>query len=368
MRAFLFSLLRFCWNIPRRFYFYSARFSLKRSSAAEPVLSFGEVLDRQTHPHGGAVKLLTLKRSFLTNQREFNILYLVSSAQPPFALDLLARARQRGIAFVWNQNGVAYRAWAAQDVELHNAPMRLLHQMADYVIYQSAFSRDCAQHFLGASQAPSQILFNPIDLDVFAPLPVRPPLQPLRLLTLGTHGYRARVLSTLACLKCLQEAGTPALLTLAGQCQWPNAHRELQEEIASLGLQSLVTLLPAFTQAQAVTLYQSHHLLLHPKYLDPSPTVVLEALSSGCPVVGSATGGLPELVSKESGVLIPAALQWDQMITPTGEELAAGVLKILPHFSSYAQAARQRAELLFNKEEWIAGHRAIFAACLSRKI
>jgi glycosyltransferase involved in cell wall biosynthesis len=107
--------------------------------------------------------------------------------------------------------------------------------------------------------------------------------------------------------------------------------------------------------------------VLHPKYLDPCPTVVLEALASGCPVVGSASGGLLELVDEESGVLIPAPLDWSQMITPTGAALAKGVLKIVPHFESYAYAARIRAEALFDQKRWVARHQEIFISLLRNR-
>ncbi len=59
--------------------------------------------------------------------------------------------------------------------------------------------------------------------------------------------------------------------------------------------------------------------------------MVIEALASGLPVVGSASGGLPEMVPPACGVLRPPApLVWDKMITPTGEELATAVQALVP--------------------------------------
>src|SRR5205085_10470487 len=61
--------------------------------------------------HGGAVKLQALAQAFPSSPRDFNVLYLVSSALPPDARMLIRLARRRGAKVVWNQNGVAYPGW-----------------------------------------------------------------------------------------------------------------------------------------------------------------------------------------------------------------------------------------------------------------
>lgn len=361
MNFFLLRWMRFCFLFVQRLFFWWKRRHLKRAQGSLTVLGCGGILENRTLIHGGAVKLLALRDAFPINEQKCNLLYLVSSAQPPCAEDLVVKARRSGIGFVWNQNGVGYPAWAGTEAERHNAPMRRLRSLADYVIYQSAFCRDSAEHFLGAYAGPSEILFNPIDLDQFFPSCTPPPLSPLRLLTLGTHGYPERIFSTLHCLKKLYDAKYDVTLTIAGRCQWHQGPASLHQEIKRLGLASHVRILPAFTQEEAVKLYQSHHIVLHPKYLDPCPTVVMESLASGCPVVGSASGGVTELVCEESGVLIKAPVDWQTMITPTGDELAQGVLRILPHFAEYAHAARARAEALFDRKRWLARHVEIFS-------
>ena len=132
--------------------------------------------------------------------------------------------------------------------------------------------------------------------------------------------------------------------------------------IESLGLREAVTLRPAFSQDEAVRLYQAHHLVLHPKYLDPCPTVAIEALATGLPVVGSVSGGMPELVPTGCGKLIPAPLVWDRLITPTGEEMAAAVAEISPRLEEYSAAARRHAEAAFDCHKWVEGHHRIFSS------
>jgi glycosyltransferase involved in cell wall biosynthesis len=334
--------------------------AIRRSPRQHPVLSFGGMLKGGRLLHGGAVKLIHLRDAFECNEQSFNLLYLVSSAPPAFAEDLLKRCQRLKIPIVWNQDGVAYPAWAGNDVERYNHPMRRSRAMANFVVYQSAFCRDSAERFLGPCGAASEIIFNPVDLQKFRPAAIPLPAEPLRLLTLGTHGYAQRVLSAIDCARVLTDRGIDCSLTIAGRLGWFGGVAETRRAIAKLALDKKVTLVTSFTQDEAAELYRAHHILLHPKYLDPCPTVVIEALASGLPIVASGSGGLPELVSSSCGELIPAPLSWEELITPTGEQLAAAVEALLPRLLQVARAARLHAEASYDGAKWIERHVAIF--------
>lgn len=358
------SLIRGMLDLPARAAHAKSLRALNRASAPDPVVSFGGVLDDRKIVHGGAVKLLHLRKALASDALTFNTLYLVSSAQPRFARDLVRACKERGIVFVWNQNGVGYPAWAGAESERHNAPMRRLRAEADFVVYQSEFCRTSAEKFLGPNAAPSVTLVNPVDLEFFHPAPVPLPSRPLRLLAMGTQNYEARVLSCVDALKVLRDGGVEATLTIAGKLQWNDADARLARQIDKLGLRDLVTVFPAFSQLEAVRLYQAHHIVLHPKYLDPCPTVAIEALACGLPVVGSASGGMPELVPPSCGRLIPAPLTWDRLITPSGPELAAAVQEILPRWVEISQAARAHAKAHFDSLRWVDRHGEIFRGLL----
>jgi glycosyltransferase involved in cell wall biosynthesis len=340
---------------------YRRRISvLRRSDRDSPVLSFGGVLEKRRLIHGGAVKLVHLRDAFTCNEETFNLLYLVSSALPAFAQDLVARCRNFRIPLVWNQNGVAYSGWAGEDTPRYNDPMRRLRAQAQFVVYQSAFCRDSAERFLGHSETASEVLFNPVDLKKFSPAADPLPTTPLKLLTLGTHGYAERVLSAIHCVRALKDSAVECSLTIAGRLGWPGASAETHREIGRLDLAKMVNVLPTFTQDEAVSLYRRHHILLHPKYLDPCPTVVIEALSCGLPVVGSASGGLPEMVPRTCGTLISVPLSWERLFTPTGEELATAVKSLIPKLREAARQARSHAEASFDGTKWVERHAGIF--------
>lgn len=358
-------LARNVLSLPARLAYRGGLGGISRSTAKVPVVSFGGTLDSRKLLHGGAVKLVQLRDHFASDEKTFNVLYLVSSALPPFAEDLVRHTRRLGIPFVWNQNGVGYPAWAGRDTERFNAPMRRLRAQADHVVYQSLFCRESAERFLGRSEKANDILLNPVDLEKFRPAENPPPAEPLRLLAMGTQNYADRVLSAIDAVKELRARGIAATLTVAGNLLWKDAAAELAGRIAESGLTNFVTLRPAFSQDEAAELYRSHHILIHPKYLDPCPTVVIEALASGLPVVGSASGGLPEMIPATCGRLVAVPITYDRMITPTGAELADAVRDLLPQLAEASRAARAQAVATFDSRRWVESHGEIFSRLLA---
>ena len=357
-------------DLPARLWFrHRLRAADFRLATGGPVLSYGAALPPKAGAlvQGGRVKLTHLDRVFPARADSFNVLYLVSSAIPPHALELVRFAQERGVKFVWNQNGVAYPAWAGPFTADVNDPMRALLLAADYVVYQSAFCRASADRLLGRAVCPSEVLFNPVDTALFSPAQTPPLLAELRLLAMGTHTYADRVLVTLRCLAELRRTGRAARLTIAGPMQWAGADEEVRRTISGFSLREHVTLRPAFSQSEAAEMCRAHHVLLHPKYMDPCPTVVIEALASGLPVVGPASGGLPELVDAGSGRLLPVPEDWECVHSPDPGAMASAVGEIAADWQSFSTRARQRALALFRAEPWVARHGEIFEQLLHAK-
>ncbi len=358
-------IVRDAVDFPQRLRRRSEWKRIRRAEGADPVLGFGGLLAPGRFVHGGAVKLLSLRDALATDEQCFNVLYLVSSAQAEFAENLVAACRRQGIKFVWNQNGVGYPGWAGAEAERHNAPMRRLRAAADFVVYQSEFCRASAEKFLGPCVRPHSVLFNPVDLEKFRPRENVLPPSPLRLLAMGTQNYRERVIAVLDCVCVLRAADVECVLTVAGPLLWKNAADDLHDAVASRGLTGTVKVRPPFDQNEAPTIYRDHHILVHPKYLDPCPTVVAEALACGLPVVGSRSGGIPELTDAACAELIEVPVVWDRLITPSGDELARATKSIAGNLADASRAARRRAESLFDARRWVEAHREIFQNLLA---
>jgi glycosyltransferase involved in cell wall biosynthesis len=302
--------------------------------------------------YGGHVKFALLDRELPNAPLDFNVLYLGSSALPAEAAMLVRLARRRGAAFVWNQNGVAYPAWYGDGYELVNRPRAKLLHAADHVFFQSAFCKLSADRFYGERQGPWEVLHNPVDIEVFAPEASRPQRPPTLLLG-GNQYQRYRLEAALAAFRLVRAELQDARLIVTGAVDGG----EVDEEG--------VELTGPYTQAEAPELMRRADLLLHTKVNDPCPTVVLEAMACGLPVVYAASGGVPELVTDAAGIGVPTTLDWERDHPPAPEPLAAAVLAVLERLPERSAAARERA-LAFDARRWIARHRAVFAELTGR--
>ncbi len=95
--------------------------------------------------------------------------------------------------------------------------------------------------------------------------------------------------------------------------------------------------------------------LVHPAIIDTLPTVVLEAMGCGVPVVATAVGGLPDqVVPGETGYLVPAG---------DAEAAAQRVGEILssPDLAAHlARGARARAEAVFPEEKMYRAYESLY--------
>lgn len=314
--------------------------------------------------HGGAVKFELLHHELPNAPRDFNILYLGSSSMPVDAAKIVRLARRRAAAFVWNQNGVAYRGWYGEGWGLVNRPRaRLLHE-ADHVVYQSAFCKVAADRFYGERAGPWEVLHNPVDTSLFVPADGRPS-RPLTLLLAGSQYQRYRVELALETLALLRRDGRDTCLVVAGAISFaPDGAEQVAAMIRGLRLGDAVKLVGPYTRRDAPSLCHCADLLLHPKYNDPCPTVVLEAMACGLPVAYSGSGGTPELVGDDAGVGIETPLDWEQDRPPSAAGLASAVACIADDLNTRAEAARARA-LRFDARRWIERHREIFERLLA---
>ena len=87
---------------------------------------------------------------------------------------------------------------------------------------------------------------------------------------------------------------------------------ELREQIAQLDLQDCVELLGAKPQHEIRECLATASAFVLPSVVDPDggmdnlPTVIMEAMAAGLPIISTATGGIPEMViQNETGFLVP---------------------------------------------------------------
>ncbi len=249
---------------------------------------------------------------------------------------------------VANQDGVGYPGWAGDRTEEVNRPLRRVLRASTHVIYQSAFSKLSSDLFLGEPTGSWEILPNAVDVDLFAPATSRPSAGPV--LILGgdqTQEYRLEV--ALRTMTVVVERHPDAQLLVTGRLVAP-----VEPLLDSLGLRGRVLLLGEYTQRTAPHVLQRGHLLLHTKVKDPCPTLVLEAMASGLPVVYPASGGTVELVGDDAGIGVPHPESWERDEPPGPEALADAVDRVLADLDRFSAACAR------------AGRRAVRARAVAR--
>ncbi len=310
---------------------------------------------------GGTAKFQRLNGRFPNSPTDFTFLYLGSTWLPGDLRPLLWLARRRGAPIVVNQNGVGYPGWAGKATEEVNRPLRLALLAADHVVYQSRFCKRSADAFLGRPRATWEVVYNAVDVDHFTPATQQPEGGPVLLLG-GDQTQEYRLDLALRTLAAVLPAHPDATLLVTGRLVG-----KADALIDELGLRRHVELLGGYSQRDAPAVFRRAHLLLHTKVNDPCPSLVLEAMACGLPVVYPASGGVVELVGDEAGVGVPHPDSWERDEPPSAEALAATVSGVVDDLSAYSAAARRRAVERFALGPWLDRHAALFAELVNRR-
>ncbi len=364
----LMMIVKYLWHLKMTALEYRRWRSPRRDGLPHVFYGYDKLPSRFESASGGIIKCQDLETVFPNTRVEPNLLYLVSSALPPHLPILIRAAKRAGCPIVLNQNGVAYPAWHPQGWEEVNQRLALAYHAADHVIYQSHFCKISAERFLGSRKGPGQILFNPVDTTLFTPSPTRHSLQPVILVS-GSHMFKYRLESAVMALAELRKTEPQARMIVAGRYCWrpdePACKQEIQQLAEAVGVNDCIDWRGAYTQAQAPELLREADLLLHPKYNDPCPRLVVEAMSCGLPIVFSDSGGMFELVGPDAGVGIPAPQDWDNDHPPQSGELAAALFHICRNHATLAAAARQRAVTVLDVKTWQHAHSTLFQSLAS---
>lgn len=320
---------------------------------------------RTEFAHGGAVKLTYLAENFPHHFPSANLLYAVSSVAHPLQIEILKSAKFKGLKVVVNQNGVAFPAWDGDKYEASNRSLKQLISFADFIIYQSRFCKDSAERYISPPNVPNEIIYNPVDTRLFSPETCQPRPETLTLLLGGNQYEKYRLELALQTLKALHRNIPNAKLIVTGTLWLPREEADAwtKQAIHDMNLADHVTFTGTYAQTDAPGLYSQANLLLHTKYADPSPGLVLETMALGMPVVHLDNGGVPELVG-DAGIGVQVEHDWNKINLPDPQAMADAVLQVYARREEFSQKARQRATDLFSLENFLARHREIFEKVL----
>ncbi|MGD0876869.1 MAG: glycosyltransferase family 4 protein [Anaerolineales bacterium] len=270
----------------------------------------------------------------------------------------LVRLRDRGVRIVQRLDGINWLHRRLRTGPRHflraeygNRLLALLRaRFVNRIVYQSEFVQGWWRECYGQERVPASVIHNGADLSVFTPAGAHDrPLDHIRLLLVEGSlqgGY---------------ENGLETALVLADRLA-KNRLVELQvvgrvsPELQS-GMQKRSCIPILWTglvpREQIPGLDRSAHLLYSADLNAACPNSVIEALACGLPVVGFATGALPEMVTGDSGRLVPYGGNSWKLDRPDVPALANAGAAILENQAHFRAAARQRAEEAFGLDRMV---------------
>jgi glycosyltransferase involved in cell wall biosynthesis len=191
----------------------------------------------------------------------------------------------------------------------YKAVTPLAYRNADLIIALSPYMAECAVkgganpysvHIIPNGIDPEDIGLNPKHVSSFSTsIPLN---NPLRLLYVGDLSILKGIDILLSACNILKRRGVPFSLTIIGDGKMKV---QLKSMVGRMGLSEEIHFLGKVQRHMLGGYYQAADLVCVPSLSDSLPTVVLESLVSGTPVIGSDVGGMPFMVQEgHNGLLV----------------------------------------------------------------
>lgn len=300
----------------------------------------------------------------------------------------LARLRPDVVHFEWESAAITHRPlfdiWAAPVVvschgsgvnrhpHMPDQRAKLLHGLP--IVFDRAAAVHCVSRAVageagryGLDPAKARVIPSSVDPDFFRPLPGRSDGSTLRVVAVSRLIWSKGYEYALHAIRLLLDEGVPAQFEIFGGIREgtnePYDLDRIHHTIRDLGLEDSVRLHGLAGSERVRDGLQAADVLLHISLSDGMPTVVVEAMACGLPVVASAVGGTPEAVRDGiDGIVVP----------PRDPRSAAAALARLwerPELrEQMGRAGRERVCSEFTLERLLDGFEDLYAAaCNGRR-
>jgi glycosyltransferase involved in cell wall biosynthesis len=237
----------------------------------------------------------------------------------------------------------------ARDVFNKAVDQRLLDEKATrarFVVTVSEYNRGyLAERVPAFANGKVRVLHNGVDLEVFAPNPATARAEDM-LLYVGRFVEKKGVRHLIDAVNILRARGRTVRCVLVGD---GDLRQQLETQVQEAGLGQTVSFAGQRSQEELLEIYRQATLLVMPAVMandgdrDALPTVLLEAMACGLPVVASRLSGIPEIVDDgENGLLVE---------TGDAASIASAVERLLDDGAlrgRLGQTAREKVERCFD--------------------
>jgi glycosyltransferase involved in cell wall biosynthesis len=215
-------------------------------------------------------------------------------------LGKLKRIPALAVALGTDVNDLANRSTQRSQVQ------RILSQAAATVTVSQDLANKLAA--LGINQEKLHVILNGVDSDSFKPQPKNAAKMELGfkhseklLLFVGSHIPEKGCFELINAFNAISQQEPNCKLVMIGG---GSAALALQDLVSQLKLDSKVIFAGKLSHDLLPRWFAAADALCLPSYREGIPNVIMEAMASGLPVVATSVGGIPEVVTDESGILI----------------------------------------------------------------
>ncbi|HBE89877.1 MAG: hypothetical protein A3E37_00655 [Candidatus Andersenbacteria bacterium RIFCSPHIGHO2_12_FULL_46_9] len=281
---------------------------------------------------------------------------LLVNATCPIRYLLFAKLTRRPI--VHRLDGVYYPMSVARwKYIFYNLPMQIiLHFFANAVIYQSQYSKDCCDKFLGTNHyIPNHLVYNGVDTQLFShhgsTRQLRDvPEQPI-FITASRFRRSDQILPLIDAFRLYQKNyQARAKLIIVGD--FSHAVTNFPQQYTN---DSLISFLGPIPNGQLPEYYRGADVFLFTHLNPPCPNNIIEAMACGLPICGIADGAMAEITTPDlNSALIPApGSGFNQSRRLDLHAFAANLNKIMLHRKEYASHSRRIASQQFTLQQMI---------------
>lgn len=316
---------------------------------------------------GTLTKIKKLKLFYGESIFNFNIIYLMSNTPYLNRLNIFL-VKKLKIPIIHNQNGLFYPSWYKGNFYKRNLEIYKQYTNADFIFFQSNFCKNISYKFLDKPKCNNIVLYNAVDTNFYQPLKKQfKKNKNFSFLITGKFNYNLKdslILSIIGIKKCIKE-GFNFNLNIYGFLD-SKLNNLLQEKIKNLNLQKNVFINGTYSQETANKIYNNNDAFIYLIYKAPCSNSVLEALSSGLPVIYSNSGGTQELVG-EAGIGLRVPDSYENYLNPKIEDIKEAMINIYNNYEEKSKLARKRALENFNIEKWFDIHSSTMINLLNGK-